>query len=244
MDSFWIAVAVSLTACLFYIYSSVRNQQTLIEDANQAETPNATIISNNVLIAPLLLLALSPIGYYWLGSLEQQQNWANGEAEFNKIAAGQLEYSDQNIQDLALSLRSAIDRQPGNGDLWFILAETYVQLGMIDLADSAMERALRIEMKPDWLVANAQILMARANEQDIARSALMLNQAITIQPNHQSALLTLGFIHVRQQNYRDAIDIWQKLVFLLKQSGKNPQVIIKQIELAQVELNKSQNENK
>lgn len=245
MSSFWLAVAICIGASLFYMFYSVKNELTMIDiEETNREGGRQTHFSLKSFLWPTLFLLLTPIGYSFLGGMDKQLAWNKAGQEFSKLVSGSSSIQKQGIQELVLSLRTAIDKDPKNGALWLILAESYVQLGMIDLADSAMERALRIEMRPDWLVANAQILMARASEEDISRSELMLKQALSIQADHQSALLTIGFIYLRQQRYSQAIQVWQVLVTMLERAGKNSDVIAKQIEFAKTELAKSQNENK
>ncbi len=244
MSSFWLAVAICLGASLFYMFFSVKSELAMIEleEANEGDG-RLGHFSLKSFLWPTLFLLLTPIGYSILGGMDKQLAWNNAGQEFSKLVNGSSSKQKQGIQELVLSLRTAIDKDPKNGSLWLILAESYVQLGMIDLADSAMERALRIEMRPDWLVANAQILMARASEEDISRSELMLEQALSFQADHQSALLTIGFIYLRQQKYSQAIQVWEVLVTMLERAGKNSDVIAKQIAFAKAELAKSQNEN-
>jgi len=102
-----------------------------------------------------------------------------------------------------------------------------------------MERAHRVEMNPNWLVANAQILTARGNDSDLGRSINLLRRAISIQPNHQRALLMLGFLYMKQQNYQVAISIFKRIERLLDLAGRDTQMIKQQIETAQSRILKN-----
>ncbi|MBV1908565.1 MAG: hypothetical protein KUG78_04545 [Kangiellaceae bacterium] len=234
MTSIWLPIGISLIAAITYLWSSAVPQK----GSHGAALNKA---SNVPLILMFCTLIIAPLGYWQLGSLEKQHDWLKAQTKFSQIQRGlNLEKSDNEIQDLILALRTSIDLDPSNGQLWFLLAESYFQLRMIDLADASMERALRIEANPDWLVANAQILTARSNEEDIGKSIRLLSQAIRIQPDHQSALLTLGFIQMRRQRFPEAISSWKKLESLLKRDNQDTTRIVKQIEFAESQMTKHQ----
>lgn len=230
MTNFWIAVVLSVITAMIYIWSSVRQQKTLSKDV-----PKGKVLP--WLILPALFLVAAPIGYKWLGNADKQINWQSAVEEVALIQSGQLVANKNiNIQDLILGLRTSIQKEPKNGQLWFMLAESYFQLRMIDLADAAMGKALKIEPKPDWLVANAQILSLRSSAADVSKSLHLLQNALLIQPEHQSALLTLGFIYYKQQQFELAIENWERLLFSLKKTGGNTLNIQRQIDFAKQQI--------
>ena len=229
MNSFWIAVLVSLVSMAAYIWFSVEQQ------AKQVK-----VVNSRWLLLPILFLALSPWLYYVLGNYDKQMDWIKVNKDFSElVSAKRSDMIDMDFKDLVLALRTAVDKDPSNGELWFMLAETYYQLGMIDHADQSMERAHRVEMNPNWLVANAQILTARGNDSDLGRSINLLRRAISIQPNHQRALLMLGFLYMKQQNYQVAISIFKRIERLLDLAGRDTQMIKQQIETAQSRILKN-----
>jgi len=232
MSDLWWVIGLSLLVSIVYLWFSV-NQQ----DSNELSSNNQ---SWRTLIFVVLILAASPSAYFYLGNHEKQEQWQQNLKVFEEIQQGTGQTQPLDIQNLVLSLRSSIDKQPKNGRLWFMLAESYFQLRMIDLADKAISRAIQIEPKADWLVANAQILSARFSESDINRSIFLLNRALQLQPEHQSAMLTLGFIHLRKREFQLAVSAWQKLLVLLESGGNDTTTIKQQISYAQKQLAKSQ----
>ncbi len=241
MINFWIAVAISLLAAVVYIWQSVTSELDT-NDENSLSKDHSKGKTRAAMVVLIIALLFAPIGYYGLGNWEKQQHWHAAQQALSQVKAGGQFTSDKNkIQDLVLSLRTAVDQDPENGQLWFMLAEIYFQLQMTDLADAALTRALRIEMRPDWLVANAQVVTARGEEADLARAEYLLSQAVQIQPDHQSALLTLGFVQLRQQKFNLAIMNWEKLKQQLAKSGNDVSRIQKQIDFAKREwVKKSQ----
>jgi len=229
MTSFWIAVAVSMVSATIFIWSSITERvENNSDDRKQMKM---------VTMIPILMLLVVPITYYAVGNMDEHQGWLKASSDMKDISSGTVDTSkSMGIQSMLLGLRTSVERDPNNGKLWFMIAEVYFQLSMIDLADAAMQRAIRIDARPDWLVANAQILSSRANSSDISKSINLLQNALSIQPDHQSALLTLGFIYLRQQQYEFAISVWQRLLKLLEKSGNDTSAIKKQIEFAQLQL--------
>jgi len=251
MNEFWIAIGFSLVLASIYVWFSIQRQraqnQKVLNLANTEQNIEVKSSGNKStiwIVLPILLLFCSPLVYLSLGSQEKQIQLTNAQHLISKItsqnpaiSSNVLENSAQiPLEDLVLSLRAACADQPENGELWFTLAETYFQLRMVDLADAAISRAVRLEARPNWLVANAQILSLRSNDSDIAKSIRLLRKAIQIQPGHQSALLTLGFIYLRQQQFQLAINIWQQLKSILSEEGNNTDMLIRQIEFAQKQL--------
>ncbi|MDQ7050315.1 MAG: tetratricopeptide repeat protein [Enterobacterales bacterium] len=228
MNDFWLAVGLSLLAALFFIWISVRAK--LASDEEKEEPKSLFFI-------PMIVLLMAPVGYYFIGEPEQQLKWETINVQFEDLMAGRdSAIKTGNIHSLLLGLRTAIDKEPHNAKLWVMLAESYFKLRMLDQADAAMERAIRVDPNPDWYVIDAQFLAARSSEQDIAKSLRLLNKALSIEPNHQSALLTLGFVYLRQQNYRMAIMVWKQLVRIVEASGNDASKIKEQIELAETKL--------
>lgn len=230
MNSFWIAVGLSLASALTYLWFSVQQQNATTQTELAKKLPV-------MLIFPALFLLIAPAGYHLLGNADKQIRWQKAVEKMQSIQSGgpaSVEKTD--IQDLVLALRSSIAQEPQNGQLWFMLAESYFQLRMVDLADAAMQKALRIEPRPDWFVANAQILSMRSSASDISKSINLLQNALSIQPDHQSALITLGFVYFRQQQYEFAIGAWRRLLTLLEKSGSDTRTILRQIEFAEQQL--------
>ena len=242
MNSIWFPIALSLVAAIGYIVHSVSSQNQQVDSDSATKEPKKLATWSLGFVFVVLLTI--PIGYVTLGNQDKQLHWLSVQQEFSAIKSGQeLPDTENAIQDYVLALRTAIDSDVNNGQLWFLLAESYFQLRMVDLADAAITRALRIEMRPDWLVANAQILTARSSDTDITKAIRLLSNAVSIKPDHQSALLTLGFIQLRQQQYEAAIQNWQKLQLLLEKAGNDTSRIQKQIEFAQQQLDQQQEKN-
>jgi len=235
MSNLWIAVAISVVSAMVYVWFSVSQSFHFFGEGGGDRTENR---NKRFILLPIIFIVLAPIGYFYLGNAEKQEKWQLAVKKMNEIQSGnELSIKESDIQDLVLALRSSIAQEPQNGQLWFMLAENYFKLRMVDLADAAMQKALSIEQRPDWFVANAQILSVRSSASDISQSINLLQNALSIQPEHQSALLTLGFVYFKQQQYEFAIGAWRKLLTLLESSGSDTRTIQRQIDFAEQKLN-------
>jgi len=245
MSEFWLVVASCLVLATLYVWTSIRHQAHRHQELEAISSGNKSTLWT---VLPLLLLFCSPLLYLLLGNPDKQHQLLDAQELLSQITSQQPEISSaalentnqSSLEDLVLSLRVACAQQPENGELWFILAETYFQLRMVDLADQAISRAIRLEARPNWLVANAQILSLRSNQSDREKSIRLLQKAIQIQPGHESALLTLGFIYLKQQQYQPAINIWKQLKSILSSAGNNTEMLSKQIDFAENQLKNSQ----
>ena len=240
MINFWVAVGLSVLSASIFIWLSVSSQMKAaeVEESNAVESGRTKLL----MLLGVLILLLIPLSYYYLGNIEKQQSWERATNDLSDISDGNTSLSQQmTIQTMILGLRTAIEKDPSNGQLWFMLAEAYFQLRMIDLADLSMQRAIRIDPRPDWFVANAQILSARSNNSDMSKSVNLLQSALSIQPDHQAALLTLGFLYARQQQYEFAISVWKRLASLVEKAGNDSSAINEQIALATKRLNERTN---
>jgi|GEM_PF-3415447 len=230
-----VIVLVSLFCAAFIVYT------VLFESQSHPENQILKVSSKSLVILPLIFVVTSPILYFSLDSFAKQSDW---KAVVNKTKiltdGGEIQSMDISMQDLILGLRTAAHQNPENGALWYELGETYFKLQMRDAALASWQRAIRIESNPDWLVATAQLL-ASGSDSDENRQALdLLNQALTLDADHQGGLLTLGFTYFKNADYQNAIDAWQKLASLESISDKSRGFIQQQILQAREMLNQSQ----
>ena len=244
MNDLWLAIGTSAVLVITTLYYSMNQFMSQNEGrASDSTNKKPNIKQNKMLILfPIAFLLCSIVIYSQSPTLELHQNWINTQIEtknsFQEIVDGLSEKdgkikgtreSERDIQSMLLGLRTLVHDDPDNADLWFMLAESYFQLSMVGLADESMKRAIRLKPSANWYVAYAQILALRSSESDLARAVGFLRSAIQLEPNHQSAMLTLGFLYVRQQKNTQAIDIWRFLANKIDSNGGDSSKIRQQI---------------
>ncbi|PCI73525.1 MAG: hypothetical protein COB38_00215 [Gammaproteobacteria bacterium] len=243
MIDLWLAIALSAVLVITTIYYSVQQTILSIVEADSANHKEDTKGHNKqLLLFPIIFLLLSIILYSQNPTVELHENWLNTQIETKnsfQVSAenllsnnGKLSEPNKNeigIQSMLLGLRTLAYKDSDNADLWFMLAESYFQLSMVELADESMKRAIRLKPSANWYVAYAQILALRSSESDLGRAIGFLRSAIQLEPNHQSAMLTLGFLYVRQQQNMQAIEIWKFLADQMDENGGDSTKIREQI---------------
>ncbi len=241
MINLWLAIGISAVLVITALYYSV-NQYISQAEVSTSYSTSKKKQNITLILFPIAFLLLSIVLYSQNPTVDLHQNWVNTQIETKnslQVTAEGLseEYdqlnktsqSDRDIQSMLLGLRTLVYKDPENADLWFMLAESYFQLSMVDLADESMKRAIRLKPSANWYVAYAQILALRSSESDLARAVGFLRSAIQLEPNHQSAMLTLGFLYVRQQKNTQAVDIWGGLANQIDKSGGDSKRIRQQI---------------
>ncbi|MET1255344.1 tetratricopeptide repeat protein [Aliikangiella maris] len=231
MTELWIAIILVLIfSVVFVCYSTFSDNQ-------QASNVKAYNHNKLMLILPLLFLIITPVAYFQLGSYKKQADWnrVKNSAE-TLLNNGDLSNVEMNMQDLILALRTQAFENPQNGQLWFELGQAYANLQMRDLAMASLQRAVRVDNNPDWVVATAQIMSAGDSSDDLKQAANMLMQVLEQTPDHQSALLTLGFVYYKLAQFEAAIEVWTNLAAQPGMSERSRNFIQQQISEAQQAL--------
>ncbi|MFN7777885.1 MAG: c-type cytochrome biogenesis protein CcmI [Betaproteobacteria bacterium] len=116
------------------------------------------------------------------------------------------------MQALTETLEKRLEREPKNADGWYTLARTYYQMGQFDKAAGAYGRL--IELVPDNadLLADQADALAMAQGRKIAGEPLKLvEKALKIDPTQWKALAIAGTEAFERQDYKTAVDYWERL---------------------------------
>ncbi|MFN9480822.1 MAG: c-type cytochrome biogenesis protein CcmI [Betaproteobacteria bacterium] len=116
------------------------------------------------------------------------------------------------MQALTETLEKHLEREPKNVDGWYTLARTYYQMGQFDKAARAYGRL--IELVPDNadLLADQADALAMAQGRKIAGEPLKLvEKALKIDPTQWKALAIAGTEAFERQDYKGAVDYWERL---------------------------------
>ncbi|MGX5174480.1 tetratricopeptide repeat protein [Aliikangiella sp. IMCC44653] len=232
MINLWLASALILIFSLAVVaYYAIQNNSGLEQESpySDAKWP---------LLFPFVVMLLAPIYYFSQPSYQAQQSWQNVKAESNTLlASGNINDASVTMQQLILALRTKAFENPESGTLWYELGQAYANLNMRELALEAMQRAVRVEPNPDWQVATAQLYLTAKTTADMEQAKQILTRVVKQNPEHQGALLTLGFTAFHLKQYPDAIAAWQQLVQLESLSDSSKRFIKNQIEQTKTMLN-------
>lgn len=113
-----------------------------------------------------------------------------------QLAHGRMPKDDMarfTVGDMVHVLQRYLQGQPDNGDGWFMLGVSYLELRMPEQAAEAFERAYR--QLPDRVqvkLAYAQALMLSQSGQLTPEARTLIQAVLNEQPNHEGALLMLA----------------------------------------------------
>lgn len=116
------------------------------------------------------------------------------------------------IEPLLVALKDKLVENPENGEGWALLARSYVSLGRHAEAVPAYEKAAKIITDDPQLLADYADALAVASGGKLAGAPEdLVNQAVKLDPHHQKALMLSATIAYDKQNYKEAIQIWERL---------------------------------
>ena len=209
----------------------------LLEDEQQAgavarPAPAATGSFPGWVLLPVVAL-LSSLLYYQLGA-------APDVLISRQLQA--LENSDDPAQTAALidAIRDRVDQRPGNLDYVALLGRYY--MGQQEYAQAAATYAELARQAPEDAYALAYAAQAEylaAGRQLSERARMWAEQALAIQPHQRTALGLLGMASFEQQQYREAIGYWQRLLVTEQPGSESASMINGVIEAARQRLGES-----
>lgn len=237
MFSFWLVVLISVFFCIGFIVFSVQSDQAFLQLNKQANSSNSVNPINWLFAMPLLLIILAPLYYQFSGSYQKQRHQRQVseqiQALYQKHQDGQdkqlFDTQQISLQDLMLGLRVKTHEDKSNAKIWLVLSQGYANLGMNDIAISSAQRAIRLQPQADWMVYLARLLAVTQSQSNLQQAVDILRQVVSRHPEHQGALISLGFIYLNLQDYPQAIAAWKTLLDSGKISESAKKQLIEQI---------------
>jgi len=212
-------------------------ERTLLVDVPQAAMSR---VSGNPLAVKLagaaaLCVPLLTLGYYYVSSyrgetgewlaLQQQMDEAVTRAMRRPDELPALARADLIGFTRVLQARLLEDgmRDP---DGLYLLGNAYLQLRQLPAALTALGRAFELNpQRPDIMLAYAQAMILTQDERLSQAGVGLLHTVLQINPNHQGALMLLGFGSFNAGAYEEAIQVWQRLLALRAPDSEGAQLL-------------------
>ena len=138
--------------------------------------------------------------------------------------------SPQQIAANVEKLAERLKQNPNDAQGWTMLARSYMMLERFPEAASAYERLTALNANDAAAWADYAEALALASGQNLAgKPTDALNRALKIDPKNQKALDLAGSAAFQANDYRKAIEYWQKLLALLPAGSDELQTITAQI---------------
>ncbi|WP_017221429.1 TPR domain-containing protein [Moritella dasanensis] len=157
-----------------------------------------------------ILIAGSLGGYYLLSDYQRlaMQQAAITDAPFKQLSA--YEISDKRI----LTLQDKLYDDKQNAKLWFQLGNAYMYNGEYDNALLVFDYSVRLTPEPtaNLYSAKASALYYSQGQHLTGEVQTLLERALSLEPNNQTALMMLAANEFMNVRYQQAIDLWVQLL--------------------------------
>lgn len=115
--------------------------------------------------------------------------------------------------------RDHLQQQPDNARAWWALSHICYQQRRVGESIEYLEQALRIETENPELYFALGGLLSRTGK-DLARAIACYRRAISLRPEYSQALLNLGVLYYKLQDYTAAIEILSRIVAIERNNEK------------------------
>ncbi|WP_158148407.1 c-type cytochrome biogenesis protein CcmI [Vibrio fluvialis] len=212
----------------------VDNQQDLIADLKQSllddipadkqATQQSQVSTLAVLVPSVLLVVLLSYGMYAkFGNYDKVEHWQQVSADLpqltRKLMAPQgqgVELTDQEMEDLTLSLRTRLYYQPEDSTGWLLLGRIAMANRDMQTAIGAMKHAYALEPQDgDIQLGYAQALMLSDDEMDQTQARSILQRLAKRDYVDLRVYSLLAFDAFERADYPSAIEYWglmQKMI--------------------------------
>lgn len=221
------------------IFKLLRNELALGLLTEETENEPKTQPEKKSIVLPvfmsILVIGLPIIGYGLLG----QYNQVNIQQGQQDPFVGLSDKEIKDIKDIKLvELQNKIKANPQDTQSWFILAEYYLYHNEFDNALIVLDKITAIEGENNEILAARALVLYYQNGQSInLQIRQLLDYILQKEPLQMTALMLIASDYYYHAQYKEAIDIWQRLL----DSG-NPKIdrimLIERINVAKMMANR------
>ncbi|MDP1765708.1 MAG: c-type cytochrome biogenesis protein CcmI [Methylotenera sp.] len=183
----------------------------MLDEVGVAEVEQANVTKNLpdrrlALILLVLLPVLAVFIYFKIGSPASIVGPTPNQLALERNAmAG-------DVEPLLETLKSKLEKDPGDGTGWALLARTYVELKRHADAIPIYEKAVNAIPGDPQLLADYADALAVVNGYNLAgKPEELANQALKLDPHHTKAILLAASAAFNRKDYKGAIVLWERL---------------------------------
>jgi cytochrome c-type biogenesis protein CcmH len=166
----------------------------------------------SILAIPALTLVL----YERWGAMDQVEQFITME----QMGGGDNADREQQMASLAAQLQAKLEASPDNPDGWAMLGQTYMRMEQYPQAAQAFQRLEQSVERAGGDLPSRALALGLAGQalffqyqgamNDEVQQAI--SSALELDPNEVNALGLLGISAFGQENYREAIGFWQRIL--------------------------------
>ena len=122
------------------------------------------------------------------------------------------QFGQDDVEKMTERLAERLKKEPDNASGWSTLARTYYSMGRFAEAAGAFEKLVELVPEDASLLADYADALAMSQGRRIAGKPLeLVNRALKIDPLQWKALAMAGTEAFDRQDYRSAVELWEKL---------------------------------
>lgn len=190
-------------------------ERRLLEEIGTTETSNSRAIPDRHLAGMLLVLLplIAVLLYLKLGNPSSITTPVATPPDAS-LTQSMAEHSTMagDLEQLLDALKTKLEKNPGDGSGWALLARSYVEIKRHKDAVSAYEQAVKVIPDDPQLLADYADALAVVNGHSLAgKPEALVHQALKLDPHHIKALMLAGTAAFDRKNYKEAIRFWERL---------------------------------
>jgi cytochrome c-type biogenesis protein CcmH len=193
----------------------------MLDDIPENEVPVASTPGRKTgmavaLVSILAIPALTLVLYERWGAMDQVEQFITME----QMGDGDDADREQQMASLAAQLQAKLEASPDNPDGWAMLGQTYMRMEKYPQAAQAFQRLERSVESAGGDDPSRALALGLAGQamffqyQGAMNTEVqqVISSALELDPNEVNALGLLGISAFGQENYREAIGFWQRIV--------------------------------
>nr|WP_086941078.1 c-type cytochrome biogenesis protein CcmI [Thaumasiovibrio occultus] len=222
-------------------------QKTLLADVpEQTGQQRSGRVTGLVVLVVVLSMVTTYASFWRYGGLAQVEHWQETAKRLPELSAKLMSdsdtpFSDQELSDFTLALRTQLDNQPPHAEQtiagWVLLGRLGIASGDLDTSQGAMRKAWRIAPERlDTQLGYARTLLLSADSFDRDKALRMLDNVLATSPSNFEAISLLAFDALAQEDYVGAINYWVNMKTLLPANDPRGVMIDRSIAMAQQQM--------
>ena len=185
-----------------YEQAHAEMRQRLFQDTDEADDLAVMGSPKKTIVGICLFVVLLSVGFYFY----------LGDAVRIAEKSAEKPMTQESVEKMVAEFAAKMEKEPDNLKGWAMLARSYRILGRNAEAANAYARAGSfVDTDPQLLADYADVLAANANGNFAGKPQQLINKALTLDPNNLLALWLSGTAAFNAQNYKVAVQSWEKL---------------------------------
>lgn len=195
-------------------------ERRMLEDVDAASaTPSPSSgAGRSTVVAAVVVAAFIPVVagglYAYFGSPSALDPELRAAGADGMAAASHGTEADLRAQivNMVSRLEERLAANPEDAEGWAMLGRSYLWMERIDLAASALEKAIAMnDRDPQLLVDYADALAMLGGQSLEGKPRELIERALSLDPNNQKGLWLAGTAAYERADFAEALDYWQRL---------------------------------